>query len=242
MKSNNRLLALPITLALILSACNLNLQAPPNNPNQAAATIVAMTLTAVHSPTSNGLVAATPLASPAVSTPTTKPTLHINNNTPCRSGPAADAKVIASFTAGTTVDLIAEDGADGYWVVTDPATASLCWVAAQDGTPGGSFSAVPRITPPATALALPARPGSISYTYSCDTASLTTVMSWADTADNETGYHVYRQGTQIADLPANSSAYTDTTAYTPGTQVTYAVEAYNGAGASPQRSITFHCP
>jgi hypothetical protein len=243
MKSNAILLALVGILIFALSACNLGVKAPSSeDPLSAASTIVAMTLQANGKPTSQGVLPATPFASPAVATPTTKPTLHINtDNSKCRSGPGPDFKVIASFNAGNTVDLVAKDSPDSYWLVKDPTSLDICWVQAQDATPAGSFDNLPEVTPQATTNKAPARPGSIVYSFSCDNTSVTTKLSWTDNASNENGYHVYRLGTQIADLPPNSNSYTDTVNYTLGSQMSYAIEAYNDAGVSQQRTITFTC-
>ena len=150
--------------------------------------------------------------------------------------------MIATFNKGVTVDMIAKDTADGYWLVKDPASADICWVQAQDATPGGSFDSLPEVTPQATANAsVPNRPGSLFFNYKCDSTSTTTTLTWADNADNENGYHVFRLGNLIADLPANSTAYTDTASISPGIQLTFSVEAYNDSGASAQRTITFTC-
>jgi hypothetical protein len=202
-----------------------------------------MTLKAQGLPTSPGPSAATPFASPAAATATIKPTLHINNNnSKCRGGPSQDDKVIASLNKGMTVDLIAKDTADGYWLVKYAPTRDICWVQAKDATPGGSFGNLPEVMPQATVNStVPNRPGSLFYNYQCDSNTTTTTLTWADTADNESGYHVYRLGNLIADLPANSTSYTDNANVPPGTQLTYSVEAYNSSGASAQRSATFTC-
>ena len=242
MKSIGKLFSIAGILSFVLSACNLQLNSPTQEPLSAASTIVAMTLQAQGLPTSQGPSAATPFASPVVATPTTKPTLVINkDNTKCRNGPSPDFKVVASYNAGMKVDLVARDTVDSYWVVKDQSSGDLCWVQAQDATPGGNFDSLPEVTPQASTSKAPARPGSIVYTYSCDNTSVTTKLSWADNANNENGYHVYRLGSQIADLPPNSTSYTDTVSYTLGSQMTFAVEAYNDAGASQQRSISFTC-
>jgi hypothetical protein len=67
------------------------------------------------------------------------------------------------------------------------------------------------------------------------------VLTWADNADNETGYRVYRDNQQIVELSANSKTYTDNTTITVGTSISYSVEAFNEAGASEQRTISFKC-
>ncbi len=61
-------------------------------------------------------------------------------------------------------------------------------------------------------------------------------LNWTDQADNETGYRVYRDGTLIATLPANSTSYKDT--LSDQALHTYSVEAYNEAGASSRISVT----
>jgi hypothetical protein len=242
MKTITKVLIIFGILVFALSACNIGVKAPTSDPLSAASTMVAMTLQAGALPTSQASAAATPYASPVVATPTTKPTLYINkDNSQCRSGPGADFKVIASFNTGTTVNLVAKDSADSYWLVVDPTSADICWVQAQDASPSGSYDSLPEVTPQASTNKAPARPGSIVYTFSCDSTSVTTKLSWTDNANNENGYHVYRLGTKIADLPPNSNSYTDTVNYTLGTQMNYAIEAYNDAGVSQQRTITFSC-
>jgi uncharacterized protein YgiM (DUF1202 family) len=237
-----KLLAVLIILVIALSACNLSTNPPSADPLSAASTIVAQTLQAHGSPTTQGLIASTPFASPAVATATAKPTLFINTDkSKCRSGPGPDFKVIATFSTGTTVDLVAKDSADSYWLVKDPSSANMCFVQAQDATPAGSFESLPEVTPQPATNNAPARPGSINYTFSCDNTSVTTKLSWSDNANNENGYHVDRLGSQIADLPPNSNSYTDTIDYTLGAQMTYSVEAYNDAGVSQSRTITFTC-
>ena len=176
-------------------------------------------------------------------TATVKPTLYINNNnSKCRGGPSQDDKVIALLTKATTVDLIAQDTADGYWLIKYPPTGDICWVQAQDATPSGSFAGLPEVTPQATVnVSVPNRPGSFNASATCDSSSVTTTLTWTDTSNNESGFHVYRLGNLIADLPANSTTYIDIANVSPGTQLTFSVEAYNDSGASPQRTITSTC-
>jgi hypothetical protein len=243
MKLPGKLLS-ALLLLTFLAACNLpGVQVNTNiSPQDQAATVVAMTLQAGGITTSPGS-ASTPFASPVPPKPTVKPTLSINtNNAQCRSGPGTNFKVVATYPSGTIVDLLAKDTADGFWIVKDPASADLCWVQVQDATPGGSFESLPEVTPQASTASVPARPGSINYTFNCDNATLTTSMKWSDSADNENGYRVYRLGTQIADLPANTTSFDENIPYDIGTSITYSIEAYNDSGPSAQRSITFHCP
>jgi hypothetical protein len=240
MKSSAR--AATLILVLFLTACNLPGTQTSSGPSveDQAATLVAATMQAISTSAPSGV---TPFVSPVapVLTPTAKPTFLINtNNASCRSGPAADSELIAKFAAGTTVDLAGKDTADSYYVVVDPGTHNLCWIEAQDGTPGGSFSLLPEVTPqPGTQnVKVPAKPGALFYSFTCLGGGQVKVdLRWSDTANNETGYRIYRDGTQITDLPANSTSYSDTTTVASGTSVVYQVAAYNDAGTSPQ-SVT----
>lgn len=228
-----------VLLLLVIPACNFPSSTPPN-PMEAAATIVALTLQAQGLPTSSGIAPAT--ATPNPSPTPAPPILYIQSEAKCRSGPGPNFKIITTFAPGLTLEMIGRDSAHGYWVVRVPNSAETCWVQAQDASPGGDFESLPEVTPAVSQQRVPSRPGALFYDFFCDNNSLTTTLKWTDTADNENGYRVYRQGSPIADLPPNSTSYTDTFGYILGTQVTYAVEAYNDAGVSPQRAITFTCP
>ncbi|HTP01437.1 MAG TPA: hypothetical protein VMJ64_08695 [Anaerolineales bacterium] len=239
---------IPITvLALLLVGCNLPGVASSAglSPEQQAATIVAATMNAQPAgATSIPATAVTPSSSPAVpsATATSKPTLKINTaGTECRTGPGGDATVVATFNAGTTLDLVGKDNVDSFWVVVDPISHNLCWVQGGDGTPGGSYQTVVEVTPPASSSSspkAPARPPFVRYSFECTFATggsqLNVDLSWTDQADNESGYYIYRDGSQIADLPANSTSYSDTTTAASGHTYVYGVAAYNDVGISDQ--------
>jgi hypothetical protein len=63
-------------------------------------------------------------------------------------------------------------------------------------------------------------------------------LQWADAANNETGYRVYREGSVLATLPANTTTYTDSPPF--GGPYTYAVEAVSVDGASAQATVQSH--
>ena len=232
------------TVLFTLGACNMpGTQATPTlSVLDQAGTIVAGTLRAGGISTA---VAVAVTASPSLApvTPTAKPSLFINTDgAKCRSGPGPDFKEIAAYKTGTSVDMIAKDTTDGYWLVKDPTTGDSCWVFVQDATPSGSFDLLPEITPQASTQEAPAGPTIFYPNFSCDATTLTTTLTWNDAADNETGYRLYRSGTKIADLPANSTTYSEKIDFLFDSQITFSVEAYNEAGASPQKSLTFKCP
>lgn len=77
----------------------------------------------------------------------------------------------------------------------------------------------------------PARPGDLAYTYECSSGAVRVSLSWTDVADNEDGYHIYRDGNQVADLASDSTSYSETA---PGTgDYVYKVAAFNATGESP---------
>jgi hypothetical protein len=229
---------------LALTACNMPgaQPAPTLSILDQAATIVAATLRAGGISTA-AVVAVTPSPTAATPTATTKPSLFINvDGAKCRSGPGPDFKEIASYPTGTSLDMIAKDTADGYWLVKDPTSGDSCWVFVQDATPGGSFDVLPEITPAPSTQKAPAAPTIFYPNFACDATSLSTSLTWNDVADNETGYRLYRDGNKIADLPANATTYSEKIDFFFGSQVTFSVEAYNEGGASPRKTLTFKCP
>lgn len=249
MKSKTTRLAAFGLLALVVTACNIGVKTPPSssNLNDAAATIVVQTLQAVTASAVKNEVANTPMpfASPNSTTPTsttTAPILTVNNPTNCRSGPGTNFQLITAFNPGTKLTILGKDTADNYWLVQLPQSQDTCWASGEYATASGNFASLPDITPTAGATnGVPDRPGSLFYQWVGPCSGLTTTLSWADNANNETGYHVYRNNTLVADLPANSTTYTDVTNIPVGASITYSVEAYNAVGASGQRSITFAC-
>ena len=224
--------------ASLLSACTLNVQAPLSSSDQnAAATIVAQTLQAIGTP----LASPTAPSSSSSATPdTSKPVLSITADSNCRTGPGDNFAVVTGFTPGTDLEIVAQDSADNYWQVKIPNTGETCWVWGKYATAKGDLANIPQSTPTAAADAnAPARPGSLFYDFNCSSGTSTVNLSWADVADNETGYHVYRGDQLIADLPAGSVGYTDSLQVPSGSALQYSVAAYNSAGESAKRNANF---
>jgi len=236
-----KLLAGICALALAALACNfVSEELMPSSPSQSAiATVVAQTMQAVES------------ASPTVRTVFDTPTLMtsspfatpmaiIKAATSCRSGPAETYKSITDVNPNQNAAVLGKDSSGNYWLIET--TSGECWVAAQYATITGNTQDIPEVTPlPSTPSGVPARPGKLTAVASCNTTSTTNVLTWTDNANNENGYYVFRNGSQIADLPANSTTYTDTVNISPGTQITYSVQAYNEMGVSAQLTITSFC-
>jgi uncharacterized protein YgiM (DUF1202 family) len=241
------------------------------NLNDQAATIVAQTLTphdnSSKQATPGGLATpgegATPLDNPtaaqtatpsatltatATITPTySKPVIKITGNTNCRTGPNSQFEVVIVLKAGTTVDILGQLSGTNYWIVKTPDGSKACWIAGDYASPSGSIQLVPTVTqPPAPSPVPPAAPRNLTYSFYCTyatatTYSVTTTLNWEDRADNELGYRVLRYGNSVANLPPNSTTYTETITVNAGDSLTYAVQVYNDSGSSNSTSYTFSC-
>ena len=263
MKLRKTILLFSGTLILSMLACNLGVKAPTAlSPREAAATIVAQTLQIQGLPTSTGQVLNSPVpVTPTVgtpmltTTPTTTPTitptysvpiLTINANTNCRTGPGQNYDIVFTFLPGAKAEIVGQDPQDNYWVVKLPDGSGTCWVWGQYATTAGSYWVVPTLTAPSTATpAPPEAPTFKSWNYGCTwngiNNNLNMDLSWTDHSNNETGFHVIRNDQVIADLPANSTSYTDVYAVDTGISVTYRVEAYNPSGSSSTKTISEAC-
>lgn len=257
-RKNIRLILTIFVLLAIPLACNFPGTASEPPLDDQAATIVAMTLNAnavpQNTPTRATQSTATPslaTATPTVTgtaTPTITPTystplLKVNENTNCRTGPGQSFDILITLLPGATVEIVGRYPTDNYWVVKVQGMDQPCWLWGEYSTPSGSFWAVPSVTPPPTAtLSPPAAPTNLQYTFYCTLAGeVTTTLSWSDRANDELGYHVYRNSEQIAELPPNSQEYSETISIDIGDTLKYSVAAYNAQGNSAQTSISFSC-
>lgn len=244
MNSHKVILGVLSTLILATQSCTNNTQSPSPAPDvgNLAGTIVALTFqaaTVAASPNS------TSITTQLVATPTTQPTLYINNNVGCRTGPNTNFRVISNFTTGTTVDIVGKNTAASAWLVKIPNSTETCWVMALDASPGGSYDNLPEVTPQPSTQKPPSGLAGVSYPFLCSYAhdvvyEVKVDLSWFNTGQNANGFRVYRFDTQIADLPVETTSYEDTTDVVIGSQLKYSVEAYNDVGVSPRYTITIN--
>jgi hypothetical protein len=230
MRTQSKRLSILLFMLMILAAgCNLPLLPGGLSPNDQAATAVALTLQAnaasIPSPVGSG------------------PILTVDGNTNCRSGPGTNYKIVTTIPAGASVQIIGQYSGGTYWIVTAPDGKGSCWILSELGKVAGDTSKLPVTTLEGNqAGGVPARPVYFFYHYDCTSpGSLTTTLTWSDSSNNETGFRIYRYGVLIAELPANSTTYTDNLPYAPGTNITYDVTAFNSAGESPLRTESFVC-
>jgi uncharacterized protein YraI len=224
---------------VFLSACNL----PGGSPtDQQIATSAALTVqAAIHiSPSADpssgkGGATSTPASSQLVIT--------VEDVTNCRTGPGTNYERVIQILPGQQVQVIGVYPPN-YWIVST--SAGSCWVSADFATPMGNVQTVPTVpAPPTPEGGIPDAPTflkDIGWTYFCyGTGDMEVTFKWRDNADNETGYRVLRNGEVIAELPANSTQFSDGMILLAGQSVTYQIEVYNPLGFARSMAVTLTC-
>jgi len=254
-----------ITIALMVLltsalACNMpgNSAEPALSVDEEAATIIAATLTADagnrnNEPSATSTPSQTP---PATITLTTGPTatitptysvpiLTVLEQTNCREGPSLDYEVLFTYLPDKKLEIVGRYDPNNYWLVksNDSPTGS-CWLWGEYVELAGSYWVVPTLTPPPTITPVPAAAPSIQkWDFFCSSVRGEMEMSikWTDLATNETGYRVIRDNVVVAELPANSTSYTETILLDSGESATYIIEAYNAVGSGMSTPIKLTC-
>jgi len=248
-------LGLPALILLVaMLACNLQFEqvAPPDEAQTAVALTVqaAVTTPSVATPTSTILASKTLSASATSAAPneTTTPTysvpmLIVRESTNCRTGPGEEYEVLFTYLAGKKLEIVGRYDPGNFWLVkSNESPTGTCWLWGQFVDVTGSYWAVPSVTPPPTATSAPPRaPGILEWNFSCSGGTITFTVNWADNANNETGYRVFRNGEQLIELPANSITYTDTFALTADQSVEYYVQVYAPSGTANSSIMRMRC-
>ena len=247
-----------LVVGLILSSCNL-----PGDPAEsqeqimtaAAMTVQSALLTPLASPTAstpmvdnagNTPVGTTPpVNSPTVSTTPTNSSLEtpmasVSDVINCRSGPSKSYKVITQLVPNQKVQIIGFLPPN-FWVVSTQ--LGDCWLSGEFATPSGNVAAVPTVTAPPTPEGdKPDAPTLKNWTYNCAAIGQTdVVLTWNDKANDETGYRIFRNNELAADLPANSTNFSETIPSS-GANVVYQIQVYNLIGESSLSVSVTTCP
>jgi len=243
-----------IGLLFLLTACNIPVSESDEDLNNQAATIVALTL-AVES-TSTPIIKNNPLPSPTLAvTNTAKPTitptysvpmLSVSENTNCRSGPGQSFEILITLLAGAKVEIVGKHATENYWVVKVEGMDKPCWLWGEFVTTSGSTWVVTPMTPPATAGPQPAnQPTNVRWDYNCTfngvNSDVSVTLKWNDETSDELGFRVYRDNAQIAELPPNTTSYSDAIAVDAAQTITYGVSSFNSVSESPRATISFSC-
>ena len=245
-------------LILSILACNWPLEqvAPPNDVQTAAA----LTLQAILTPsftsmasTPTNAVTSSPRAtstSSSAGSPTTTitptfsvPMLTVTESTNCRTGPGEEYEIVFTYLTGKQLEIVGRYDPGNFWLVkSNESPNGTCWLWGEFVEVTGSYWAVPSVTPPPTATSAPPRgPGIDKWEFSCSGGALTFTVIWVDNANNETSYRIFRNGEQIAELPPDTTTYTDVFAVSPDQRVEYFVQVYSPFGTANSSVMPMRC-
>ena len=246
-----------ISLIFAILACNTpGEQIPPPNDIQTAA---ALTLQVIFTPS---VTAATePAVTDTVSAPITQtlatvvsptititptysvPMLTVKESTNCRAGPGEEYEIVVTYLTGKKLEIAGRYDPGNFWLVkSNESPTGTCWLWGQYVEVVGSYWTVASVTPPPTATGAPPRaPGIVKWEFFCSDSTLTFNVTWADNANNETGYRVFRNGEQAAELPADTTSYTDNFPVSGDQSVEYYIQVYSDAGTGNSGVMRMKC-
>ncbi|MFZ5880261.1 MAG: hypothetical protein ACOY0R_12895 [Chloroflexota bacterium] len=242
--------AAALTVQAVLTPLNSPTAAPPTAAGDAATPEIPLA-----SPTAGGpTLTATPTLGTATVTmtlsltPTITPTystpfLTFKESTNCRSGPGQNYEILHVFMPDSVTEIVGAYPQDGYWVVKLPGSNETCWAWGGYATTSGSYWVVPSTTPPATRTATaPNAPAGLNWDYSCGAGGDITVnLKWSDRSDGEEGFRVVRDDVVIAQLPPNSTSYTDVFYGSATQKYSYYIEVFSGDLTARSGTISLSC-
>lgn len=245
-------------LIVAMLACNLpgsGEQVPPPNEMQTAA---ARTVEALLPPPAE--ITATPTEQQSIIVDTPSPTgaptgtitptysvpiLTVREQTNCRTGPGQDYEIVFTYLSGKKLEIAGRYDPGNFWLVkSSESPTGTCWLWGEYVDVTGSYWVVSSVTPPPTVTKAPPQAPSIQkWDFFCSTVSgeMTITILWTDRASDETGYRVIRDDAPVANLPANSTTYTETILLETGESVTYYIEVYNSSGSVRSSPIKLTC-
>jgi hypothetical protein len=240
-------------LAASILACNFPSAAQPTSVNDQAATIIAATLTAgarnstdipvtaasspVPQPTS--AIGPTPTITPTYSTPM----LTVLQSTNCRSGPGQDYEIVFTYLPNKKLEILGRYEVENYWLVKSAESPTgQCWLWGEYVEVTGSYWVVSSVTPPPTAtLPPPLAPSIQKWDFFCSLGNMSITITWTDRATNEAGYRILRNGEVVAELPADSTTYTEKIELLAGESAIYVIQVYNVTDTVNSSQIRLTC-
>jgi hypothetical protein len=247
MSTRNALLALNALLVAAL-ACNMPAGGPAV-PVQAAGPEVAAQ-PPVEIPVTGPIETLLPSPTPTITlTPTSSvPMVSVSVNTNCRTGPGVVYDLVGALLIGEQTVVIGKYTPGNYWIINNPDGVGICWLWGEYATVTGDTSGLPEYPPPPTPTPYPpAPPKAFEIVKHCipmqaGQYNLIVLLKWEDQADNEDGYRIYFNGAPLTTVGSDATQFGYALVVPMGMQLTYGVEAYNGAGASARKSKSIHCP
>lgn len=235
-----RIASLALAAGFFLSSCNLP---GTGAADPQLATSAALTVEAALNTTPPANTTSAPQAGIETTPTFSQPLASVGDVTNCRTGPGVNYQRITQILPDDPVEIIGFFPPN-YWIVST--TAGTCWVSGEFVTPSGSFAAVPTVTAPPTPFGgdpdAPSFAKTDGWSYFCYTGLADITLKWVDKSTSETGYRVLRNGEVAAELPANSTTYSETINLLSGQSVGYQIQAFNAAGQSTSSVATMTCP
>ena len=254
MTHRHRSMIAALSLVFAIQACNTPLADPTQDAAPEIQTAAAQTLQVILTPSiiataQQSVITNTPLATATkVGAVTQTPTysiamLTVREQTNCRAGPGQNYDILFTYLAGKELEIVGRYDPDNYWLVKAvESPTGTCWLWGEFVEVTGSFSVVPSVMPPATVTSAPPQaPSILEWKFSCSGGAMTFIVSWEDKANDETGYRVFRDGEAVAELPANSNAYTDTMTPTGNENVDYYLQVYSPFGSTNSSVMRMNC-
>jgi hypothetical protein len=184
-----------------------------------------------------GVIPPTPTATSA---PEIQPYARFIKNAFCRKGPDTVYDTVTGYEPGVEVDLVgrSDPSLPQWWLGEDRALGFRCWFADSTVETFGPVEQLAIVQGPPTPVPepppdAPARLQIVDWV--CNEKRYVLTLKWLDRADNEEGYRVYRDGTLIATLAANTTSFTEEPPS--GAPHTYGVEAFNASGVSGRPTV-----
>jgi hypothetical protein len=168
----------------------------------------------------------------ATSTPQMAAQVIPTLNAYCRKGPGTDYHPITFLMKGTTYNVIGRDSLDSWWLIEAPGNVN-CWVIDTQVNKQGAVGQVSIVQ----GQSLPGTTAKFVSSYVCDPTlqTLGVSLNWAAVA-NVTGYRIYRNGKQLANIEPTASSFHDDAPL--GVDLVYELEAFNDYGVGPRISTS----
>jgi len=169
--------------------------------------------------------------------------LTVLQQTNCREGPGQDYQVIFTYLTNVKLEILGRYEPTNFWLVKSPESKTgTCWMWGEYTEASGSYWVVPTVTPPPTATQPPPTAPSITnWDFSCSGGNMTFSVEWQDRATNEDGYRIFRDGNAVAELPANSTSWTETIPLENGKSVSYYLQVYGPSGTVNSSIMKISC-
>lgn len=190
----------------------------------------------------------TPMSLPTNTvTPTySVPMLTIRDATNCRTGPGKAYELIVLYPVNRTLEIVGRYEPGNFWLVKSAESPTgTCWLWGEFADVVGSYWAVASVTPPPTPVAtitpLPQALPLPYHQYYCVDNTFSFNMTWKDRG-SEARYRIFRDGLQIAQLPAGSTTYSETISMPVSQGAEYYVQVYNANSSENMPVIKASCP